>query len=346
MQRRASFLLCVKHTVFVDLIASDTCTSINNMSLHFATSLRGFQACRAPISFSSPYNIAIRRKTDSKQRNHYETLGVSAKATPKEIKAAFFALSKKHHPDLNSGNAEKFVEIKEAYTLLMNEKKRREYDLNIERPFATRETYSSHPPHRATGNRTGRPTGGQVRRPLRTRMGGEDVSGSGQFTGFESDEKRWRAYRAAREMRRNAEGDAPHFAEWQREQEVEGWRRVIPNNPYAQQQRSFNQSNVQATRTAGLLLAVVVFFSFFMAMGKSAPSEDTNKSPASTASPIPDYHPRPPGADSSQAKGTALSLRQLNEERRIQELQREKLRIEMLLKASSESSPATVPKDI
>eukprot|EP00117_Sycon_ciliatum_P049595 scpid97139/ scgid4110/ len=120
----------------------------------------------------------------------------------------------------------------------------------------------------------------------------------------------------------------------------------IPNNPYAQQQRSFNQSNVQATRTAGLLLAVVVFFSFFMAMGKSAPSEDTNKSPASTASPIPDYHPRPPGADSSQAKGTALSLRQLNEERRIQELQREKLRIEMLLKASSESSPATVPKDI
>lgn len=43
--------------------------------------------------------------------DHYKTLGVSRTATSKEIKAAFYDLSKKYHPDMNPENREKASEM-------------------------------------------------------------------------------------------------------------------------------------------------------------------------------------------------------------------------------------------
>jgi len=65
-------------------------------------------------------------------KDYYSILGVSEKASHEEIRRAFRKLAMKYHPDRNLGNehwaAEKFKEINEAYAVLGDEVKRREYD--------------------------------------------------------------------------------------------------------------------------------------------------------------------------------------------------------------------------
>jgi molecular chaperone DnaJ len=61
-------------------------------------------------------------------KNYYEILGVDKKASKEDIKVAFRKLAHKYHPDKQGGNAEKFKEVSEAYSILSNEKKRAEYD--------------------------------------------------------------------------------------------------------------------------------------------------------------------------------------------------------------------------
>lgn len=66
------------------------------------------------------------------QSSHYETLGVSEKATKEEIKKAFHKLSLKYHPDRNPNNKEAydmFQKINNAYEILEDDQKRREYDM-------------------------------------------------------------------------------------------------------------------------------------------------------------------------------------------------------------------------
>jgi molecular chaperone DnaJ len=61
----------------------------------------------------------------------YAILGVGEKATPQEIKKAYRKLAKQHHPDSNPGkphSAEKFKEINEAYSILSDSEKRKQYD--------------------------------------------------------------------------------------------------------------------------------------------------------------------------------------------------------------------------
>lgn len=60
-------------------------------------------------------------------KNYYETLGVDKRATQEDIKKAFRKLAQKYHPD-KGGDEEKFKEITEAYSVLGDEKRRREYD--------------------------------------------------------------------------------------------------------------------------------------------------------------------------------------------------------------------------
>jgi DnaJ-class molecular chaperone len=64
-------------------------------------------------------------------RNPYEVLGVKKEAIAEDIRKAYRALAKKHHPDLNPGNKQAealFKEISAAYDLLSDADKRARFD--------------------------------------------------------------------------------------------------------------------------------------------------------------------------------------------------------------------------
>ena len=68
---------------------------------------------------------------DFLEKDYYKTLGVAKTAKPAEIKAAYRKLARKYHPDANKGDSsaeERFKEISEAYSVLSDEKRRKEYD--------------------------------------------------------------------------------------------------------------------------------------------------------------------------------------------------------------------------
>ena len=65
------------------------------------------------------------------QKDYYQILGVEKNAGIKQIKSAYRELALKYHPDRNRENprmADKMKEINEAYAVLSNPSKRREYD--------------------------------------------------------------------------------------------------------------------------------------------------------------------------------------------------------------------------
>lgn len=64
------------------------------------------------------------------KRDYYDVLGVSKGASQDEIKSAFRKLAKKYHPDVSKEpDAEsKFKEVQEAYSVLSDEGKRKQYD--------------------------------------------------------------------------------------------------------------------------------------------------------------------------------------------------------------------------
>lgn len=65
------------------------------------------------------------------KRDYYEVLGVDKNADEATIKKAYRVLAKKYHPDMNPGDAEaekKFKEASEAYAILSDPEKKRQYD--------------------------------------------------------------------------------------------------------------------------------------------------------------------------------------------------------------------------
>lgn len=67
--------------------------------------------------------------------DYYRILGVTPQATEKDIKAAYRKLAKKYHPDVIKDDPDrnkKMYEIQEAYGVLGDEEKRKQYDSTLE----------------------------------------------------------------------------------------------------------------------------------------------------------------------------------------------------------------------
>lgn len=71
-------------------------------------------------------------------KDYYKVLGVSERASAEEIKKVYRKLAREHHPDRNPGKPqaeERFKEIQEAYGVLGDAQKRKEYDQQRRNPF-------------------------------------------------------------------------------------------------------------------------------------------------------------------------------------------------------------------
>lgn len=102
-------------------------------------------------SFSFHRRYYAEQKSSS--TNHYDSLGINSNASAKEIKTAFYKLSKKHHPDVNPDDknaANKFSTISNAYDILSDPVKRRDYDnellshTSISDPYVTYDRHSQY----------------------------------------------------------------------------------------------------------------------------------------------------------------------------------------------------------
>lgn len=75
--------------------------------------------------------VYITRCSTISTKSYYSVLGVKPDATDEEIKNAYYAMSKKYHPDLNVGdkNSEtKILEINEAFEVLGDKLEKEKYD--------------------------------------------------------------------------------------------------------------------------------------------------------------------------------------------------------------------------
>lgn len=61
-------------------------------------------------------------------KSYYSILGVSPDATTSEVKNAYRRLAKQYHPDHEGGDSRKFRDIQEAYSVLSDSEKRRQYE--------------------------------------------------------------------------------------------------------------------------------------------------------------------------------------------------------------------------
>ncbi len=80
-------------------------------------------------------------------KNLYAILGIQPSADKDTIKDAYRTLAKKYHPDTNKGNKaseKRFKEVKEAYDILSDDKKRKDYDKanNYNQPEKPKQNYS------------------------------------------------------------------------------------------------------------------------------------------------------------------------------------------------------------
>lgn len=65
----------------------------------------------------------------SENKDYYKVLNLSDDCTHDDIKKSFRKLSYKHHPDKNNGNDSVFKQVSEAYSILSDKEKRRQYDM-------------------------------------------------------------------------------------------------------------------------------------------------------------------------------------------------------------------------
>ena len=103
-------------------------------------------------------------------RNYYKILGITQKTSKADIKKRYRELARKYHPDTNAGSKtaeDKFKIVAEAYEVLSDAKKRKEYD--------RQQSYQKRTPRRPTGQPNwNSPPGGFGKGPRDSQKGYEE----------------------------------------------------------------------------------------------------------------------------------------------------------------------------
>jgi len=132
--------------------------------------------------------VANQEAKKAARKDYYKILGVDKKVTDDELKKAYRKLALKWHPDKNSQTEEKkqeaekkFKDINEAYSVLSDAEKRKQYDLGVD-------------PNDPTGGAGGFQQGGYESNIdpniiFQTFFGGKDPFSSFGFGGDDSDQK-------------------------------------------------------------------------------------------------------------------------------------------------------------
>lgn len=108
--------------------------SASNLEKSFLRSFRRVVLTSSDSLFGTLSGLSFttqkRLQFGAPQSDHYRTLGVKPDATPDEIKAAYKKLALEFHPDRNKspGAEDKFKSISEAYSVVGNKSKRKDYD--------------------------------------------------------------------------------------------------------------------------------------------------------------------------------------------------------------------------
>jgi curved DNA-binding protein CbpA len=86
-------------------------------------------------------------RSQRKHIDHYANLSIPRTATKAQIKTSYYQLSKRYHPDVakDSASQTKFHAVSEAYAILGDDRKRREYDRSFSSSFQTFHTPGQHP---------------------------------------------------------------------------------------------------------------------------------------------------------------------------------------------------------
>ncbi|CAF1111518.1 unnamed protein product [Adineta steineri] len=81
-----------------------------------------------PLSHSRSFHTSNKRD----KKDYYDVLGIQKTATAKDVKKAYYTLAKQYHPDTtdkkDAATTKKFQEVSEAYEVLSDEGKRKNYD--------------------------------------------------------------------------------------------------------------------------------------------------------------------------------------------------------------------------
>lgn len=138
-----------------------------------------------------------------RSKDPYELLGVSREASADDVRRAYRGLTRKHHPDANPDDPEaeeRFKELNQAYEVLSNPEKRRNYDEKVR--SASHRSRQQRPRARSRG---GRPDSGEtyqinladllarlggssdVRKESGQRLHGEDASRLARLFGVDLD---------------------------------------------------------------------------------------------------------------------------------------------------------------
>lgn len=83
-----------------------------------------------PTSLRSHYRFNFNNEVPKfdPSKDYYIILEVTKDSSDSEVKKSYYRLAKMYHPDSNPGKEAKFKEINEAYSVLSDEKLKRQYD--------------------------------------------------------------------------------------------------------------------------------------------------------------------------------------------------------------------------